>query len=314
MQPGVYAAAVTPFDPNGHPDLVSLARLFAWLEAAGCQGVVVAGTNGEGPSLSAPTKRDLLKAAMRCRGRLNVLLGIATPSLDEAVWLAKCAHDLGADALLVMPPFYFRAAGADGVLDWFERFTAACQAPVLVYNFPKMTGIAFTEEMLARLAQMPNVVGAKDSSGEATNLPMFQRAMPEHSLFVGDETLLTQALEHGWSGTISGVANVLARWLAQIVGEWFAAEAGQDAAKRESALAKFEWLRPLIQDLRACPQPATHKAMLAELGVLASAAVLPPLVAADAERSREALRHVESRLGSLVLASRPVAPSAPPVP
>lgn len=314
MKPGVYAAAVTPLRPDGSPDLVSFARLLAWLEACGCTGVVVAGTNGEGPSLSALAKRDLLKAAMRFRGTLDVVLGIATPSLDEAKWLAKSAKEANADALLVMPPYYFRGAGQQGILDWFERLATDCALPILVYNFPKMTGITFTEEMLARLAQMPNVVGAKDSSGEAASLPMFRRAMPEHSLFVGDETLLISALEQGWSGTISGVANVLARWLSQIVLEWNQADASGVPVPPESAAAKFELILPLIQSLRACPQPATHKAILTELGILSSAHVLPPLVTATAERARERMGQIEDRLGSPLLASRPMAPGAPPVP
>jgi 4-hydroxy-tetrahydrodipicolinate synthase len=308
MKPGVYAAAITPMYPDGSPDLVSFAKLFGWLEACGCTGVVVAGTNGEGPSLSAPAKRDLLKAAMRFRGTLDVVLGIATPSLDEARWLAKCAADADADALLVMPPFYFRGASERGILDWFERFATDCQLPILVYNFPKMTGITFSEESLQRLGALPNVVGAKDSSGEADNLTMYKRAMPKHRLYVGDETLLISALEQGWSGTISGVANVLARWLSQIVHDWNRADASKDPASRESVRAKFELVLPLIQSLRACPQPATHKAILTELGILSSAYVLPPLVAAREERAQELLHEIEDRVGSPLLASRPVAP------
>jgi 4-hydroxy-tetrahydrodipicolinate synthase len=171
-----------------------------------------------------------------------------------------------------------------------------------------MTGITFTEEILKRLGTLPNVVGAKDSSGEATNLTMYKRAMPKHSLFVGDETLLVAALEQGWTGTISGVANVLARWLSQIVYDWNDTDPSRDPAPRESAAAKFELALPLIHSLRACPQPATHKAILTELGILSSAHVLPPLIAAREESAQELLREIEDRLGSPLLASRPVAP------
>src|SRR5690242_18708589 len=100
---GVYPAAVTPFRADGSIDEVSLARLLAYFEAAGCQGVVLAGTNGEGPSLSAFEKRDLLRAAQAAKGGLLTVLGIATPSLTEALWLSQQAGKSGADAILLMP-------------------------------------------------------------------------------------------------------------------------------------------------------------------------------------------------------------------
>ena len=85
--PGVYPAAVTPMDSKQGVDEASLAKLLAWFEAAGCQGVVLAGTNGEGPSLSATEKRELIACAAGMRGKLELILGIATPSIEEAVWL-----------------------------------------------------------------------------------------------------------------------------------------------------------------------------------------------------------------------------------
>src|SRR5438270_11988307 len=112
LKSGVYPAAVTPFDAKGRVDMVSVAKLLAWFEAGGCAGAVLAGTNGEGPSLSPVEKRDLLRDAKRSipsppapsppegRGGLDLILGIATSSSDEALWLCKQATALGATAAL----------------------------------------------------------------------------------------------------------------------------------------------------------------------------------------------------------------------
>src|SRR5437588_2512986 len=120
LQPGIYPAAVTPFDEKGRIDMLSVARLLAWFEANGCKGAILAGTNGEGPSLSPVEKRDLLRDAMPLRGKLELILGIATSSSDEAIWLCKQAGSLGAKAILLMPPFYFREATSCGMQKWFE--------------------------------------------------------------------------------------------------------------------------------------------------------------------------------------------------
>src|SRR5436305_4424299 len=110
LERGIYPAAVTPFDEKGRVDILCVARLLAWFEAAGCKGAVLAGTNGEGPSLSATEKRDLIREAIPLRGKLDIILGIATSSLEEAVWSCNQAQNAGAVAALVMPPSYFREA------------------------------------------------------------------------------------------------------------------------------------------------------------------------------------------------------------
>lgn len=271
IAPGVYPAAVTPFDARGKIDFESLAKLLAWFESAGCRGAVLAGTNGEGPSLSAVEKRDLIECAAGLRGKLNLFLGIATPSLEEAAWLCRRAADSGAIAALVMPPGYFREASEEGVALWFEALLERSPLPVLVYNFPQRTGITLSPSLLTRLAKRPNMAGIKDSSGEAANLQAFRQAVPEgRALFVGDETLLLDALESGWTGTISGAANSVPHWLSAIVGEFV-------EGSQESAQEKFRILLPTLRAIRKCPQPAGHKGVLERYGVIGSRAVRVPL-------------------------------------
>jgi 4-hydroxy-tetrahydrodipicolinate synthase len=265
--PGVYPAAVTGFDAKGRVDLLANARLHAWFEAAGCAGVVLAGTNGEGPSLSAVEKRDMLRGVVP--GKLQTVLGVATSSSDEAVWLCKRAAEFGATATLVMPPSYFREATEDGIARWFLELMDRSPIAVLVYNFPKRTGIAISADLLGRLAEHDRFGGAKDSSGERENLSGYRR-VTDKPLFVGDETLLMEALQEGWTGTISGASNVVPDWISTIVREWHEGE-------RESAETKFQLLLPVIRALRSQAQPGLNKALLHRLGVLPDPALRLPL-------------------------------------
>ncbi len=289
LKRGVYPAAVTPFGPDGRIDMPGVARLLAFFESKGCVGAVLAGTNGEGPSLSAVEKRDLIKQAMPLRGTLDLILGIATPSLDEAKWLCEQGAKCGSEAALVMPPGYFREATESGIVSWFVALMEASPLPVIVYNFPQRTGIELTATMLNELSAHERMVGVKDSSGNFENLAAFKKAVSSKSLFVGNETLLWQALGAGWTGSISGVANVLPGWLSQIVKE----------SGTESGQVKFELVLPMIEALRSSLQPAMNKALLHLIGVLPCAGVRLPLTNALEVDARALQGVLEATLGSL---------------
>jgi 4-hydroxy-tetrahydrodipicolinate synthase len=273
LLPGVYPASITPFTPEGKVDHLIMARLLAGYEAAGCKGVVLAGTNGEGPSLSAVEKRDLVRTMVPVRGKLQLIAGVASPSLDEAIWLCQQAAKDGAVAALVMAPGYFREASPEGIAKWFERLLDDARLPVLAYNFPQRTGITLTPDLFARLADHPNLAGLKDSSGERGNLPAYRTALKEHHvLYVGNETLLLEALANGWTGTISGAANVVAEWLCQVM-----------ATSGQAQQTKFDLLLPVLEAIRKSPQPATHKAILHANGLLPCPDLRLPLEAASSE-------------------------------
>ena len=283
MKPGVYPAAVTPFGTKGEIDYPAVARLLSWFKAGGTTGVVLAGTNGEGPSLSALEKRDFVKAAVSLSDGLDIILGVSTPSLDEAKWLCKQTHNAGGTAVLLMPPGYFRDASEEGIAKWFESVLDSSPSPILIYNFPKRTGFTLSPELMARLARHERMIGLKDSSGNRENVATYAQALAGTGklMFVGDETLLIETLKHGWSGTISGSANVIPVWLSQIVSEW--------TTNPESAETKFSLIMPALEAIRSSPQPGANKRLLAELGVLPSFDVRLPLESPTIERVQVAL-------------------------
>lgn len=256
----VMPAAVTPFDADGRVDHAGVARLLAYFRAEGATGVVVAGTMGEGPSLTSFEKRDLIRVAVPLAHGLPVWLGVATPSLEEAVWLAREADKAGAAGVLLMPPFFYREAD---VAPWLQAFLERSPCDVLLYHFPR-----FAPAIPLALVDHPRVAGLKDSSGERANLAVFAEAMPGKRLFVGDETLLSEAIELGWSGTISGAANVLCRELA-----------GALSDEGESRKTKLTLLQPRLREIASTPQPQGHKRWLVDQGVLERADVRLPLKA-----------------------------------
>ncbi|MEZ0326013.1 MAG: dihydrodipicolinate synthase family protein [Fimbriimonas sp.] len=288
---GVYPAAVTPFDERGAIDVPGVARLLAWFASKGCNGAVLAGTNGEGPSLSAPEKRDLVRVAVPLADGfgLQIVLGIASNSLEETVWLCRQAYEAGCPAVLLMPPGYFREAPEAAIEAWFMQVLNRSPIGVLVYNFPKRTGITLTAELMQRLARHERMLGLKDSSGSRENVASYAEALRGLGklLYVGDETLLSATLNAGWTGTISGAANVLPLWLSEIVSSW---HTDPDAAQ-----TKFELVLPAIEALRSVSQPAANKLLLREFGVLERNSVRLPLLPMDqVPESLEVVRRLAS--------------------
>lgn len=270
LSPGVYPAAVTPFSEDGKLDYPGLARLLAHFKSVGCTGVLMAGTTGEGPSLSAVERRDFLREAVRQSGGLPIIGATASSSFEEVVWLCRQAGDAGAVAMLVMPPSFFREASEAGIVAWFRAVMDRSPLPIMLYNFPKRTGVTLTASIVGQLSEHPMMLGLKDSSGEVSNLMALSEVAPGKALFVGDETLLLDAMAAGWSGTFSGGANSMGKWLVQVFAEW--------EGNRESAETKFALILPTLKVLRSAPQPGTHKRILHTQGILPTPTLRLPLL------------------------------------
>lgn len=280
MLAGAYTALVTPFDASGGIDYPGVARLLAWHEANGMDGVVVAGTNGEGPSLSAIEKRDLLRFAVEHSGALKIILGAGTCSITEAIWLSDQAKKAGAVASLVLPPFYFPASQT-GLKNWFEELLRSCDLPCLIYNFPKTTGITLEIELVEALFGFEHCIGIKDSSGENDLLDKYLAIANEanKSVFVGDERLILRSMSKGGLGTISGLANSFPALIARQVKE------------KSDALQSF--VDEAVRRVKSHPQPAVHKMILDHRG-LPGGAVRPPLEPLTAAAATEVIEFVDT--------------------
>jgi 2-dehydro-3-deoxy-D-pentonate aldolase len=212
---GIVPPLVTPLLAADTLDVDGLERLVEYVVGGGVHGLFVLGTTGEGPSLSHSLQKELVDRVVRLvAGRVPVLVGISDAALEESVTLARAAATSGAAAVVAAAPYYF-PAGQEPLVRWGRDLAARVPLPLLLYNMPEMTKVVLETDTLRQLADYPNIVGVKDSSGDLTYfdelIRVAQDLRPDWSVFVGPELLLPEAHRRGAHGGIPGGANVLPR-------------------------------------------------------------------------------------------------------
>lgn len=217
---GVVVPLATPLAAVDTLDVGGLERLVEHVIAGGVHGIFVLGTTGEGPSLSHETQRSLVRHVMRQVGdRVPVFVGITDPSFAESVALADQAAAEGAAAVVAAPPFYF-AAAQESLVGWMRELAARVPLPLLLYHIPEMTKAGFTIDSLRALADCPNIVGLKDSSGDmdyfAAAMAIARDHRPDWSMLVGSEILCPEGYALGGHGVVPGGANVCPRVFAEL--------------------------------------------------------------------------------------------------
>ena len=293
---GVYAAAVTPIRTSDSMlDHESVPVLLRFLASRGCHGAVLFGTTGEGPSFSPSERESILRSARAYQDQLpgfKLIAGTGTPSLSESIDLTKLAFDLGYDAALVVPPYYFRKATDDGLFAWFSELINKAVPKdkyILGYHFPNVAGIGFSIELLARLkdAFPTQFAGIKDSSHDAD----FARNVGEKFgddlvALTGTDTYLQMAMENKAAGCITAAANLISLDLREV---WNLMNEGKDVSEIQERVNKQ---RHILE--KYPPFPPTIKALLHRLHGLPRWAVKPPLESLSAELEEQAVLEFES--------------------
>ena len=279
---GVLAPVTTPFDGDtGEVAPAHLRHNVTRLMAAGLDGVVVAGSTGESALLDPDEQRRMVAWVREVLpDRRWLVAGTGAESTRQAIGLTCAAAAEGADAVLVRPPGYFASAVSPTTLaDYYRAVADASPVPVLVYNIPKYTHVAVAPGLLEQLASHRNIVGVKDSSGDAKNLAAYRDAAREWSVFVGSGSLLYQALELGCDGGILAVACFAASLAAHVY-------AAFRAGDRAGAGALQERLGPLDKEVVGRLGPAGVKAAMDAAGLYGGPvrAPLAPVQQADRER------------------------------
>jgi 4-hydroxy-tetrahydrodipicolinate synthase len=282
---GVFTALVTPFR-RGELDEATFVALVERQIAAGVHGLVPVGTTGEGSTLSHAEHRRVVELCVAtARGRVPVIAGAGSNSLVEAIELTRHAKDVGADAVLSVTPYYNRPS-QEGLYRHFAAIAEAVDIPIVVYNVPSRTSIDISNDTLARLAKLPNIVGVKDATGDLPRASL-QRLMcgPDWLMLSGDDPSALGYVAHGGHGCISVTANVAPQacagfFNALLGGDWTAALAAQDRLVR------------LHKALFLDSSPAPTKFALAHLGLCADEVRLPIAPCAEAVKPAilEALR------------------------
>ncbi|MGV3479588.1 MAG: dihydrodipicolinate synthase family protein [Sphingobium sp.] len=294
---GYIPAITTPFDEARELDLTALGRLLEWLHAEGMHGLLIAGTTGEWPSMSAAERKRLFDAAgSQLSGKLHLLAGCSAFTAKEAIDLAEQAASSGFDGIMVTPPPYFCPSPSE-ILGFYSDISNASPLPICVYNWPPGTGIDMQLDLLERLADLENVVAIKQSTGDLRRFVKTFFALNERVRVFGhsmDEHGLALLQARGGDGTM-GAGGVLGRIHPDFYNHLWAGEI--DAARecgRKDRVILDEWY---TSDLvgRFGSGPAILKAALNVQG-LPGGHVRPPLQdvsAEDMDRIRETLVTLE---------------------
>ncbi|MDW8290168.1 MAG: dihydrodipicolinate synthase family protein, partial [Armatimonadota bacterium] len=264
---GVYTALVTPLSDGGEVDYSAFSPLIEWQRQHGVVGVVVCGTTGEAPSLSVEERERVIATVREKAPDLRVVAGTGCSNLPETIRLSRFAQQQGCDAVLVIPPFYYKDVSEEGLLAYYWRLLDAVQVPVLLYHYPQLAGVDITPALVERLLDYPHLIGLKDSSGDWETLLAFLLRFPRLQVFVGTENLIADAVASGAAGCISGLANALPEWIVRVT---------TAALRREDASAQNEHLKAIVEAVDAVPFVPAVKQICAWRG-LPSMTLRPPL-------------------------------------
>lgn len=274
---GVLTALVTPFDGDA-VDEETFIRLVERQIGAGVHGLVPVGTTGETATLDHDEHRRVVELCVRtAAGRVPVIAGAGSNSTAEAIELVRHAKTIGADAALVVTPYYNRPS-QEGLYAHFRAINDAVQLPVVIYNVPARTSVDIANDTLARLSSLPNILGIKDATGDMVRASQQRLTCgPDWLMLTGDDPTGLGYMAHGGHGCISVTSNVApaecaAFYNALMAGRWDEALAWQDKLVR------------LHKALFADASPSPSKFALAQLGLCAETVRLPLVPTSEAAR------------------------------
>jgi 4-hydroxy-tetrahydrodipicolinate synthase len=275
---GVMPALVTPFR-EGQVDEAAFVKLVERQVLGGVHGVVPVGTTGETSTLSHDEHRRVVELCVQTvKGRVPVIAGAGSNSTEEAIELAKHGKAVGADAVLVVTPYYNRPS-QEGLYAHYAAINEAVQIPILVYNVPSRTSVDIADSTLARLAKLPNIVGIKDATGDMTRATVQRITCGEDWVMLsGDDPTALGYMAHGGHGCISVTANVAPEQCA----------AFYNAALQGDAKQALYWQDRLVRLHKALftdSSPAPTKYALSELGLCEDGVRLPLVKASELSRS-----------------------------
>jgi 4-hydroxy-tetrahydrodipicolinate synthase len=212
---GIITPLVTPLAESGELDPTGLGRLVEHVIGGGVTGLFILGTTGEGPSLSYRLREQMIRRTCAlARGRVPVLVSVSDTAISETERAACIASEAGAAAAVLAPPYYFRYSQAD-LLRYVELVASRIPLPVLLYNIPQLTKVAFEPETVGGAALIPGVLGIKDSSRDLAYLARVVeavRARPDFTILNGPEEILAEAMRAGSHGGVCGGSNLRPEW------------------------------------------------------------------------------------------------------
>jgi 4-hydroxy-tetrahydrodipicolinate synthase len=282
---GSLVALITPMQADGSLDLKAFSDFVEWQIAEGTQGLIPVGTTGESPTLSHTEHHQVVEACIAtAKGRVPVIAGTGSNSTAEAIDLTRHAKQAGADAALVVTPYYNKPT-QDGLYRHYMAIADAVALPIIIYNIPGRSVIDMTVETMGRLSKHPNIVGVKDATANLTR-PLHTRIAcgPDFCQLSGEDHTAVSYLAAGGHGCISVTANIAPRLCRMMHDAWA-------AGRPQEAMAIQERLVPVHDAMfvETSPGPVKHAASLLGRGADICRLPLGPCTDATKAKVREAM-------------------------
>jgi len=270
---GVYAAITTPFSEDGSVDESGLGELVEILERTGISGILATGGTGESVALSQDERKRVIRL-VRDRAKREIIAGVLVPGLGDAIDLAKYSRDIGADAILLLTPYYGNHTQR-GIAAYYSKVTEEVDIPILIYNIPYKTGVNIEAHTIAELAQEhQNIAGIKQCSRNLTEISMLLRLAPKSfSVLAGEEDLFFPSLMLGAQGGVLASADL-------IPNEWLSLFRYCQEGDLEKARKLHHRILPLVQVLFSETNPTGLKIVMASEGMPAGRTrepIVPPM-------------------------------------
>lgn len=287
MIKGSIVAVVTPMYPDGGVDFDSLAALVDWHVAEGTDAIVAVGTTGESATLDVDEHIEVVRRVVKqAKGRVPVIAGTGANSTSEAIELTRAAKDAGADAALLVTPYYNKPP-QEGLFRHFKAIAEAVDIDIILYNVPGRTGVDMLPATVKRLSEIRNIIGIKEAKGELSRIQaLLDLELPrDFAIYTGDDATARESILMGCHGDISVTANVAPR----IMHEMCVAALKGDKALAEKLDAR---VADLHQVLFAEPNPIPAKWALNQMGKIPAGIRLPlvPMSPQPQDALRAALR------------------------
>jgi 4-hydroxy-tetrahydrodipicolinate synthase len=269
MITGSLVAIVTPMHADGSLDIPGLKKLIDWHIAEGTDGIVIAGTTGESSTVTIEEHQELIRVTVQhANKRIPIIAGSGGNSTQEAINLTRYAKEVGADASLQVVPYYNKPT-QEGMYQHFKKIAESVDIPIILYNVPGRTVADMSNETIVRLAQVPNIVGVKEASGNiGRDIELLSLLPEDFAVYSGDDLSAMALMLCGGKGNISVTANIAPRAMHELCA---AAIRGDIAA----ATAINKPLIPLHQKLFLEPNPVPVKWALSEMGLIPTGIRLP---------------------------------------
>ena len=285
---GAGTALITPMREDGSVDYDTFGPLIDWQIEEGIDALIIAGTSGEGSTLSDQEHKEVVKFAVeRVDKRVPVIAGTGSNDTNYGLQLTKACCDYGVDGVLVVTPYYNKTT-QDGLVKLYYEYADAATAPVILYNVPSRTGVNIAPETYVRLAEHENIVAVKEASGNISQITdTMARVNGNLDMYSGNDDQIVPLLSVGGIGVISVLSNLLPRETHELVMAYLSGDT-------QHAMELQLYYNDLIRSLFCEVNPIPVKAAMSYMGFGANAVRSPlyPMEGANAERLRESMRRV----------------------